>query len=101
MSAPVSLSLLSSAYNAGKSKQMCTLQKGQAAHAMENGHHVFPFNLPLILSPRVEIKHFEGLRTFKISHHLEVTAARAMHINKIHAKLKHIYKVFVKTAFSL
>lgn len=68
---------------------------------MENGHDVFPFNSSLIPSPRLEIKHLEGLRTFKISHHLEVMAARAMHINKIHTKLKHIYKVFVKIAFSL
>lgn len=51
-------------------------------HAMENGPHVFSFSSPLILFTRVEIKHFEGLRTFKTSHHLEVTAACAVHINK-------------------
>jgi hypothetical protein len=56
--------------------------EGWPAHAVENGPHVFSFNSPLIPSPRVEIKHFEGLRTFKTNHHLEIMAACAMHTNK-------------------
>lgn len=55
---------------------------GWPVRAMENGLHVFSFSSPLVPSTRVEIKHFEGLRTFKTSHHLEVTAACAVHINK-------------------
>lgn len=55
---------------------------GWPIRAMENGLHVFSFSSPLVPSTRVEIKHFEGLRTFKTSHHLEVTVACAVHINK-------------------